>query len=888
MRTADIRQRWLDYFAGHGHEVVPSASLISPDPSLLFTVAGMVPFIPYMLGQQQAPWPRATSVQKCIRTLDIDEVGKTTRHGTFFQMNGNFSFGDYFKEGAITYAWDLITGSEADGKYGFDPDLVWVTVFEEDDEAAALWEEIAGLPKERIQRRGMKDNFWSTGQPGPAGPCSEISIDRGPAYGKDGGPIADEARFMEIWNLVFMQYERGAGGGKDGFPILGELKQKNIDTGLGLERVAFLKQGVDNMYEIDEVIPVIHAAEALSGRVYGAGNDDDVRMRVVADHVRSSLMLMSDGVIPGNEGRGYVLRRLLRRSVRAMRLMGVEDVALPHLLPASKDAMKLSYPELERQFAKISQIAYAEEDAFRRTLVSGTTILDTAVARTKAEGGHLIDASDAFSLHDTYGFPIDLTLEMASEHGLLVDEEGFRRLMQEQKERARADAKSKKGGHADIKVYQGLAAEGLTEFTGYAELQTSSEVRAIITDGKLAKRAGVGDIVEVVLPKTPFYAESGGQEADAGVIQSQGATLQVLDVQKAAKGLVVHTVKVAEGEIAVGDDVSAQVDTEWRIGARQAHSGTHLLHAALRQVLGPDALQSGSYNKPGYLRLDFSWPTALSGEARSEIEEVTNRAVRHDLAVAAQYMSIAQAKEWGAIALFGETYDEIVRVVEIGGPWSRELCGGTHVDHSSQVGMVALTSEGSVGSGSRRIEAFVGIEAFQQLAAERALVAELTSALKVQPADLVPRIERLLERLAETEKRLAAFQLQATLQTAGDVVAGARDVGGVRVVAHHAPEAQGADGARALALDVRARLGDTAPSIVAIATESGGKPFVVVATNEKARAAGFAAGSLVKAASGVLGGGGGGGADLAQGGGQDPAKIEAALGAIVSAVEAHG
>jgi alanyl-tRNA synthetase len=888
MRTADIRQRWLDYFAGHGHQVVPSASLVSPDPSLLFTVAGMVPFIPYMLGAQKAPWPRATSVQKCIRTLDIDEVGKTTRHGTFFQMNGNFSFGDYFKEGAITYAWDLVTGPESEGKYGFDPELVWVTVFEDDDEAAALWKDIAGLPAERIQRRGMKDNFWSTGQPGPAGPCSEIYIDRGSEYGKDGGPVADEDRFLEIWNLVFMQYERGAGGGKDHFPILGQLKQKNIDTGLGLERVAFLKQGVDNMYEIDEVIPVIRAAEALSGRTYGASLDDDVRMRVVADHVRSSLMLMSDGVVPGNEGRGYVLRRLLRRSVRAMRLMGVDDPAIPHLLPASKEAMRLSYPELDKQFEKISQIAYAEEDAFRRTLVSGTTILDTAVQRTKAEGGHLLDASDAFALHDTYGFPIDLTLEMASEHGLLVDEEGFRRLMQEQKERARADAKSKKGGHADIKVYQGLAAEGLTEFTGYDELQTASEIRAIIVDGTLVQRAAAGDTIEIVLPKTPFYAESGGQEADAGVIQSQGATLEVLDVQKGVKGLIVHTVKVAEGEIAVGDDVYAQVDPEWRIGARQAHSGTHLLHAALRQVLGPDALQSGSYNKPGYLRLDFSWPTALSSEARSEVEEVTNRAVRHDLAVGAQYMTIAQAKEWGAIALFGETYDETVRVVEIGGPWSRELCGGTHVDHSSQVGMVALTSEGSVGSGSRRIEAFVGIEAFQQLAAERALVAELTGTLKVQPADLVGRIERLLERLAETEKRLAAFQMQATLQTAGDVVAHALEVAGVRVVAHNAPEAQDADGARALALDVRARLGDHAPSVVAIAAESGGKPFIVVATNEKARAAGFAAGSLVKSASAVLGGGGGGGADLAQGGGVDPAKIASALATVVAAVEAHG
>jgi alanyl-tRNA synthetase len=887
MRTADIRQRWLDYFGENGHEVVPSASLVSPDPSLLFTVAGMVPFIPYMLGQQQAPWPRATSVQKCIRTLDIDEVGKTTRHGTFFQMNGNFSFGDYFKEGAITYAWDLVTGPESQGKYGFDPESVWVTVFEEDDEAAALWSEVAGLPKERIQRRGMKDNFWSTGQPGPAGPCSEIYIDRGPEYGEDGGPVVDESRFLEIWNLVFMQYERGAGGGKDDFPILGDLKQKNIDTGLGLERVAFLKQGVDNMYEIDEVVPVIRAAEEISGRTYGADHDDDVRMRVVADHVRSSLMLMSDGVVPGNEGRGYVLRRLLRRSVRAMRLMGVEDPAIPHLLPTSKDAMKASYPELEKQFERIAQTAYAEEDAFRRTLVSGTTILDAAVKRTKDEGGHVLDAEDAFALHDTYGFPIDLTLEMASEHGLQVDEDGFRRLMQEQRDRARADAKAKKGGHADIKVYQSLAADGITEFTGYSELQTASEIRAIVADGKLAKRAGTGDTVEVILPKTPFYAESGGQEADSGVIQAQGATLEVLDVQKAAKGLIVHTVKVAEGEIAVGDDVSAQVDSEWRIGARQAHSGTHLLHAALREVLGPDALQSGSYNKPGYLRLDFSWPTALSAEARSEIEEVTNRAIRRDLDVGWQYMSLADAKEWGAIALFGETYDETVRVVEIGGPWSRELCGGTHVEHSSQVGMVAMTTEASVGSGSRRIEALVGIEAFQQLAAERALVAELTTTLKVQPRDLVPRIEKLLERLTEAEKRLATFQIQATLATADAVADSATDVAGVRVVAHHA-DGVDADGARALVTEVRNRLGDSAPTVVAVASVTGGKPIVVIATNAPARDAGLKAGDLVKAASSVLGGGGGGSPDLAQGGGQDASKIDDALAAVNVAVGARG
>jgi alanyl-tRNA synthetase len=888
MRTAEIRKRWLDYFEGHGHTVVPSASLVSPDPSLLFTVAGMVPFIPYMLGAQTAPWPRATSVQKCIRTLDIDEVGKTTRHGTFFQMNGNFSFGDYFKEGAITYAWDLVTGPESEGKYGFHPDDIWVTIFEEDEEAAELWESVASLPKERIQRRGMKDNFWSTGQPGPAGPCSEIYVDRGSAFGKDGGPIADEDRFLEIWNLVFMQYERGAGSGKADFPILGELQQKNIDTGLGLERVAFLKQGVDNMYEIDEVIPVIRAAEDACGKTYGANQIDDVRMRVVADHVRSSLMLIGDGVVPGNEGRGYVLRRLLRRSVRAMRLLGVEEPSLPHLLPASKDAMKASYPELDKSFDRISEIAYAEEDAFRRTLVSGTTILDTAVARTKADGGHVLDGVDAFTLHDTYGFPIDLTLEMAAEQGLRVDEDGFRSLMQEQRDRARADAKAKKGGHADTKVYQSLKSDGETEFTGYRELQTASEIRAIIAAGKSVARAVTGETVEVILPKTPFYAESGGQEADAGLILAPGATLEVLDVQKPVKGLTVHTVTVLEGEIAVGEDVSAQVDAEWRVGARQAHSGTHLLHAALREVLGPTALQSGSYNKPGYLRLDFSWSGPLSQEARSEVEEVTNRAIRTDLPVQWQYMSLNDAKEWGAIALFGETYDEMVRVVEIGGPWSRELCGGTHVEHSSQVGMVAVTTESSVGSGSRRIEAFVGIEAFQHLAAERALVAELTTMLKTPAVDIVPRIEKLLDRLTEAERRLAGFQKQAALQSVGALVSQAVDVAGTTLASHHSLDAAGVDHIRSLVTEVRSRLGDATPTVVAIAAAPDDRPVVVVATNASARSSGLSAADLVKAASSVLGGGGGGTPDLAQGGGQDATAIPAALDAIRALVAARG
>ncbi|MBX9245497.1 alanine--tRNA ligase, partial [Actinotalea ferrariae] len=872
MRTAEIRRRWLDYFEQRDHAVVPSSSLISPDPSTLFVIAGMVPFIPYMLGQQTPPWQRATSVQKCVRTLDIEEVGKTTRHGTFFQMNGNFSFGDYFKEGAISYAWELVTGSQADGFLGFDPDKIWVTVYHDDDEAAALWRKVAGLPDERIQRRGKKDNYWHTGQPGPGGPCSEIYVDRGPQYGPDGGPVVDEDRFLEIWNLVFMQYALENVRAKDDFDIVGDLAQRNIDTGMGLERVAYLLQGVDNLYEIDEVRPVIDVASEISGRSYGKDRDDDVRMRVVADHVRSALMLIGDGITPSNEGRGYVLRRLLRRSVRAMRLLGVDEPSMPALLPTSMKAMSLSYPELETDFARISRIAYAEEEAFRRTLVAGTTILDTAVSQVKSAGGTRLGGEQAFALHDTYGFPIDLTLEMAQEQGLTVDEQGFRDLMKAQRDRARADAKSKKGGATTSTAYRELREAGATEFTGYTELTTPSTVRGLLRDGAVVPRAEEGETVEVVLERTPFYAESGGQESDAGVITADGARLEVLDVQRPIKGLVVHTVRVAEGEVGPGTEVLAQVDPEWRLGARQAHSGTHVVHAALREVLGPDALQSGSYNKPGYLRLDFSWNQALSAMARSEVEEVANRAIRRDLGVSWQYMTLPEAKAWGAIALFGETYDEQVRVVEIGGPWSRELCGGTHVDHSSQIGLIALTGESSVGSGSRRVEALVGIEAFHALARERALVSTLTDTLKVRPEDLPERVAGVVARLREAEKELASLRQARLLAAAGGLAEGATVVGGVRVVTHEAGEVSSADDLRTLALDVRGRLGEEA-ALVAVGGVAKERPVVLVATNAAAREAGLRAGVLAKIAAGVLGGGGGGKDDVAQGGGNDAARL---------------
>src|SRR4051794_12803389 len=882
MRTAEIRRRFLDYFAARGHQVVPSAPLLYNDPTLLFVNAGMVPFKPYFTGAETPPFDRATSVQKCVRTLDIEEVGKTTRHGTFFQINGNFSFGDYFKAEAIRYAWELVTASQDAGGLGFDPDKVWVTVLHTDDEAAALWANIAGLPAERIQRRGLLDNYWNMGVPGPGGPCSEIYIDRGPEYGPDGGPMVDEDRFLEIWNLVFMQEELSAVRAKDDFDTVGDLPRKNIDTGMGLERVALLLQGVDNLYEIDQVFPVIQRVTQLSGRDYGVNHDDDVRMRVVADHIRSGLMLIADGVTPGNEARGYVLRRLLRRTVRSMRLLGVHEPVLPELLPVSRDAMAEAYPEVASDFARISSIAYGEEDAFRRTLTTGTQIFDLAVADAKRAAEPALSGDRAFQLHDTYGFPIDLTLEMAAEQGLAVDEAGFRRLMQEQRDRAKADAKAKKAGAAGTEVYRELRALGQTPFTGYDELVSDSRVRGIVRDGGLIHAAGAGEVVEVVLERTPFYAESGGQDSDAGVITGDGLRLEVVDVQRPVKGLIVHRVRVAEGELRSGSEVLAQVDGEWRLGACQGHSGTHVVHAALRQVLGPTALQSGSYNKPGYLRLDFAWPSGLSQAVRSDVEEAANQAIRLDLNVRAEYMPLAVARERGALALFGETYGEEVRVVEMGGPWSRELCGGTHVQHSSQIGLVTLNAESSVGSGVRRVEAFVGIEAFRYLAKERSLVLGLTDALKVQPDQLTDRVHRLVEQLRAAEKQIADLKSRNVLAEVGAIAGRSHDMWGVGYIAHHAEGVSGND-LRTLALEVRNRVQDR-PSVVAVVGGTPEKPSVVIVTTQGARDRGLKAGDLVRAASEALGGRGGGKDDIAQGGGSDGSKAGEALTAVEHAI----
>jgi alanyl-tRNA synthetase len=880
MRSAEIRERYLRFFSDNGHVVVPSASLISPDPSTLFNIAGMAPFKPYFLGQVPAPWKRATSVQKCFRTVDIDEVGRTTRHASFFQMAGNFSFGDYFKDGAINFAWELATTPQADGGYGMDPDRIWVTVYLDDDEAADIWHRQVGLPVERIQRRGKDDNYWDMGVPGPAGPCSEIFYDRGPEYGPDGGPVVDEDRFLEFWNLVFMQYERGPGAGKD-YEIVADLPARNIDTGMGQERLAFLLQGVQNLYEIDEVFPTLQRAAELAGRRYGADRETDVRLRVVADHVRSALMVLGDGVVPSNEARGYVVRRMLRRAVRTMRLLGYDDPALPELLPAARDCMAPSYPELVTDFARIADYAYREEEAFRQTLRAGTTIFENAVASVRAAGRRQLAGSQAFQLHDTYGFPIDLTLEMAAEQGLTVDEDGFRRLMAEQQERAKADAIARRTGGVDLSAYRAaLESTGPTTFTGYTEAEREARVTGLLRAGAPVEAAGEGDEVDVILDATPFYAEGGGQQPDFGRITagsgSREAVLEVVDVQQPIPGLTVHRVRVESGELRIGDEAHAQVDVARRRAVSRSHTATHLLHRALRGALGESAAQAGSLNAPGRLRFDFTTPSAVPASVLGEIEDEVNEVLIQDLGVTAFVTSQEEARRIGALAMFGEKYGDEVRVVEVG-DYSRELCGGTHVPRSAHIGLVKVLGESSIGAGVRRVEALVGLDAFRFLAREHVLVSGLAEALKVPPDQVPERVQSLVERVRVAERELERLRAESVLAGAGALAAAAKDVQGVAVVAAEVPGALGGGDLRTLAVDVRGRLDPGRPGLVALASRRDGNVAFVVAANEAARNRGVSANDVVQALASPVGGRGGGKADLAQGGGNNPDGVPEAL-----------
>jgi alanyl-tRNA synthetase len=898
MESAEIARRFLAYFKQQGHAIVPSASLVADDPTVMFVIAGMQPFKPYLLGQRTPQHRRVADVQKCVRTDDIEMVGRTTRHATFFQMLGNWSFGDYFKEGAIPFAWELLTRSEQDGGFGFPESRLWATVLHADDEAYAIWRDEIGLPESRIQRRGLEDNYWHMGVPGPGGPCSEIYYDRGPEYGRDGGPEADEDRYLEVWNLVFMQEQLSKVRAKDDFDIEGPLPFKNVDTGMGLERMAALLQGVDNIYEVDTYWKILDRAAELTEQRYGGDPRADVALKVVADHVRCAVMLIEDGVLPSNEGSGYVLRRVLRRSVRNLRLLSgghrgggsASERFLHELTEAAIDAMAPQYPELRRDQANIHTVIDAEEAAFSTTLRTGTAIFDAAVEETKRKRAGTLSGEQAFQLHDTYGFPIDLTLEMAGEQGLTVDEEGFRRLMAEQRDRAKRDAKEKKTGNADISVFAGLLERsGTVTFTGYDQTEGETTITGLLIDGAPVPAAGQGSEVGVVLDRTPFYAEGGGQLADSGTITAEGgARIEVHDVQTPIAGLTVHRGTVVSGEVVNGTPAYAEIDIERRRAISRSHTATHLVHRALRGALGESAAQAGSENSPGRLRFDFTAQGAVPANVLRDTEDEVNAVLINDLDVRAFYTSQEEARDMGALALFGEKYGDRVRVVEVG-DYSRELCGGTHVARSGHLGLVKLLGEASIGSGVRRVEALVGLDAFRFLARESVLVSQLSEQFRTPREQLPERIAGVVTRLRDAERELGRLRSAKLLENAAEVAAGAEDIAGMAFVAHQVPDGTQADDLRRLAVDVRGRVQRGRPAVAMVVGVPADRPVVVVAVNEAGRGFGLSAGNLVGIAAKALGGGGGGKPDVAQGGGApvtdgNDSIIDAAFDAVRDAL----
>jgi alanyl-tRNA synthetase len=880
MKSVEITERFLRFFEDRGHTIVPSASLVVDDPTLLLVNAGMVPFKPYFLGDKPAPYERAASVQKCVRTADIDIVGTNSRNVSFFQMAGNFSFGDYFKSRAIGLAWKLLTTPQEDGGYGFDPELLWPTVYLDDDKAYQIWTDEVGVPAERVQRRGREDNYWSMGVPGPCGPCSEIYFDRGPEYGVEGGPSANEERYLEVWNLVFMQYIRGDGEGYSYVDhLLGDLPSRNIDTGMGVDRMAVILQGVDNIFETDLLSPLLEWAAELAGAEYGADPATDVRLRVIADHSRTVTMLIADGVVPGNEGRGYVLRRMIRRTVRTLRLLGVQQAAIGDLVALACDLMAPSYPAIEESAARIEAVATQEEESFLATLRTGSVLFEKVASDLREGGGETVPGDQAFLLHDTYGFPIDLTLEMAREQGLTVDEAGFRRLMDEQRQRAKRDTAERKSTRADASIYRTLLEQGgETTFTGYREIESEGTLRGLLVDGAVAPTASEGDDIEITLDQTPFYAEGGGQLADHGTVTfGDGSVVEIVDAQRPIGELItVHRGRVVRGQISVGDSLIAQIDVGRRKAISRAHTATHLVHQAIRRALGDSAAQAGSQNDAGRFRFDFSSPTAVPESALADIEAEVNGVLLDDLAVRASVMTQEEAQKIGAIAMFGEKYGESVRVVEVG-DYARELCGGTHAMRSAQLGMVKLLSEASIGAGKRRIEGLVGADAYSYLAREHLLVSQLTGLMNVGADELADRVGAIVARARELENDLKKLRGAAVVAGAGELAATATDEGGVAVVAHRAPDDADVSGLRKLAEDVRGRLDRDRAAVVAVGAVSQGRPSIVVATNDAARARGLLAGELVREAAAALGGGGGGKDDMATGGGTDAGALDGVI-----------
>ena len=867
MDTNSIRRIFIDFFAERDHLVTPSASLIPIDPTLLLTNAGMVPFKPYLLGEEKPAHPRAVSIQKVARTVDIDIVGTTARHLTFFEMMGNFSFGDYFKEKAIPWAYELATAG-----YGLDPDRLWYTVHITDDEAAEIWIDGVGVPAERVQRLD-KDNFWQMGVPGPCGPSSELFYDKGPEHGVDGGPAVDDERFMEFFNLVFMQHVQDRP-----YHVVGDLPAKNIDTGLGLERMASLLQGTNNIFLTDAIRPVVAAAEAITGLTLGADERSDISLRLMGDHGRTITFLIGDKVVPSNEGRGYVLRRLLRRTVRHAYLYGAEDLVVPRLVAATTEVMAEAYPELKAQEDYIVEVVSREEHAFRKTLASGVALLDDQLATV--EPGSTLAGETAFRLHDTFGFPVDVTAEILQERGFRLDRGGFDRAMEQQRQRSKL---AYKGGDVaaahDVyrKLLRGLDA---TEFTGYTAEGGQGRIVAILRQGDAVKSAELGEQVEVFLDTSPFYAESGGQVGDSGIIRTSTGTVRVLDTQFAVAGVRSHRGEVVDGSIQADQDVDARIDSGRREMIRKNHTGTHMLHWGLRQVLGDHANQAGSLVEADRLRFDFSHFSGVAPEELRAVEKLVNERIVENSSVTTIETTKEEAEAMGALAFFGDKYGDEVRVVKTG-DYSTEFCGGTHVRTTGQVGPLILVTEGSVAANTRRVEAVTGITAYDHMLDLRRQIEDAESELRAQPGQLVTAAHSAAQRLRDQESRLEQFESQARGGLAEQLLGGADTVGEHKLVAATAP-GLAAEELRALAFQVRDKLGS---GVGIIGSTAGGKGAIIAFVSGDLVTAGLSAGEIAGAGARVLGGGGSRDPELAQAGGPNGAEIEAAVTEATAAAQ---
>jgi alanyl-tRNA synthetase len=868
MEGRQIREAFLRFFEERGHRRVASASLIPPPESgLLLTNAGMNQFIPFFLGHSTPPYERATSVQKCFRAVDIDNVGHTDRHLTMFEMLGNFSFGDYFKRESCGWGFELVTEV-----FGIDPERLWVTVYEDDDESIEIWQEV-GIPRDRIVRRGKEDNYWWTHAAGPAGPCSEIFVDRGPGYGQEGGPEVDEDRYLEIWNHVFMQDEVD-----DHAAILGELPAKNIDTGASVERVAVVLQDAANVFETDLFVPLLEVAESLSGRTHGQDERTDVSLKVIAEHGRATTFLIADGVQPSNEGRGYVLRRMLRRVVSHARRIGIEREVMPSLVERSVELFGDAYPELVENRAYVEQVAASEEDRFASTLRQGMALFGTEVEQVEAGG--MVSGDVVFKLHDTFGFPKELTRELVEDAGLEIDEDRFEALMTEQKERAKKAAKKERLGETLAEV---AASAGRTEFVGYETLEVDARVMALLTETGRAEVVGEGEDVRMVLHRTPFYAEAGGQIGDHGYIRTANGVVRIVDAQIGPGESIVHTGIVQSGEVREGEEVRAEVDEVRREATARAHTATHVVHWTLKHVLGEHARQAGSLVGPGRLRFDFPHHTAVPRDVLEQAEEIANRRLAEDQAVRIYETTFGEAKSQGAVALFGEKYGEFVRVVEVG-DYSIELCGGTHVPRTGNVALVRILGESSIGAGMRRVEALVGPDALKEINVERELLHAVVQALGAGDPQAAPeRARQLLEQVKRLESELGMIRKGEVASLVGDVAGRATPIAGVPLVAS-LQDAE-ADALRELAQTVVGRLETEGGAAVVLGSGIGGKALIVAACSKNLVGRGVTAPALLERAAEAVGGGAGGKPILAFAGGPKGDAVAEAIGAIPARLE---